>query len=374
MNEIDTMAALAIAQDRIAQYSPENQYNCDETGLFWKAIPDLSLSTYRIPGTKSNKARVTLHFCVNASGTHKMKPWIIGEFRRPICFRAAVIEPERLDCIYRFNKKSWMTASIFEERLRWFGQKMTGRKVVLLLDNFSAHVAAYNELSTLPEGYGLQNIEIVWLPPNSTSKTQPLDQGIIASFKAVYKRCWLRFIGEEFDEGRDPHRTMNLLKAFPFIRRSWHEVYPQTIANCWIHAQLQQAQQPLQQQKAQKEVQQLLQELHEQSRIQSVMDIQAIINPPEEAVEDSLEGSFEAIAQQFELLVEEESDDEVVEQLPRVTPFDSVQLLRRLRFHEEQSTDCNGDWLKGLDSYEKLVQKRYHESLQQRRIDSYFVT
>ena len=187
-------------------------------------MPERSLSTERIAGIKSNKSRITLHFCVNASRSHKLKPWIVSQFRRPTCFRAAQIDPKRLDCKYRFNKKAWVTAAIFEEWLRWFDQQMAGRKVVLLLDNFSAHVAAYNELSSLPEGYSLQNTEVVWLPPNSTSKTQPLDQGIIASFKAIYKRCWIHFISEEFDKGRDPYQTMNLLEAFRFIRRAWQEV------------------------------------------------------------------------------------------------------------------------------------------------------
>ncbi|KAI7340379.1 hypothetical protein KC315_g724 [Hortaea werneckii] len=376
VNEEETMAALAIVQARIAQYSPENQYNCDETGLFWKAMPERSLSTHRIAGIKSDKARITLHFCVNASGNHKLKPWIIGQYQKPTCFRAARIEPERLDCIYRWNKKAWMTAEIFTEWLRWFDRQMTGRKVVLLLDNFSAHIAAYNELSALPEGYRLQNTEVVWLPPNLTSKTQPLDQGIIASFKAIYKRCWIRFIAEEFDEGRDPYKSMNLLKAFRFIRRAWLELSSKTIANCWIHAQLQEAQQPVQQVVVQKEVQQLLQKLYDEERIQNLMDIHTLINPPEEVVEDSPEDSTEAIAEQFEPLLqqEDEAEDELVEQLERVTAHEAVKLLSRLRLHEEQSTDCDGDWLKGLDQYEKVLQKRYQESLQQGRLDRYFIT
>lgn len=121
-------------------------------------------------------------------------------------------------------------------------------------------------------------------------------------------------------------------------------------------------------------VQGLLQKLQDQSRIQSAMDIHAIIDPPDEVVEDSHEASFEAIAQQFDPVVEEESDDEGMEQIPRVTPFEAVQLLRRLRLHEEQSTDSSGDWLKGLDQYEKVIQKRHQDSLQQGRIDRYFIT
>ena len=52
-----------------------------------------------------------------------------------------------------------------------------GRRVILLLDNFSGHRCSYN-----PE-----NIEVVYLPPNTTSLCQPLDAGVIRSFKSHFK-------------------------------------------------------------------------------------------------------------------------------------------------------------------------------------------
>ncbi|KAI7684266.1 hypothetical protein KC319_g66 [Hortaea werneckii] len=210
VDEEAAMQGLLGVQARITQHPLEDQYNCDETGL----------------------SRISLHFCINASGTHKLKPWIIGQYQNPQCFRAASINIEAMDSVFESNSRSWMTGPIFEEWLRWFDRQMTGRKVVLLLDNFSAHSSAYNELCAFPSEFGLQNTEIVWLLLNSTSKTQPLDQRIIPAFKAIYKRCWLRFVMTEFEAERDPHRTMNLLKAIRFIQRAWDEVSDGTIANC----------------------------------------------------------------------------------------------------------------------------------------------
>ena len=160
------MQGLLAVQARIAQYSLNDQYNCDETGLFWKALPERSLTTHRTAGLRKDKARISLRFCVNASGSHKLKPWIIGQYRNPRCFRAANVDIERMDCVCRSNSQSWVTGPIFEEWLRWFERQMTGRKVVLLLDNFSAHSSAYNQLCSLPSEFGLQNTELVWLPPN----------------------------------------------------------------------------------------------------------------------------------------------------------------------------------------------------------------
>ena len=62
---------------------------------------------------------------------------------------------------------------------------MAGRKVLLLLDNFSGYELGVEKVGGLDS---LRNIKIRWLPPNTTSCWQPLDQGIIASFKLYYRR------------------------------------------------------------------------------------------------------------------------------------------------------------------------------------------
>ncbi|XP_055308291.1 tigger transposable element-derived protein 6-like [Sitodiplosis mosellana] len=60
-----------------------------------------------------------------------------------------------------------------EQWLIQFNRKMViqKRKILLFLDNASSH-----------PHLKLSNIELVFLPPNTTSHTQPLDQGIINSF------------------------------------------------------------------------------------------------------------------------------------------------------------------------------------------------
>ena len=78
-----------------------------------------------------------------------------------------------------------MTGIIYEEYLRWLNNKcrLQGRKVLLLMDNFSGHKLAVQLVDGLE---GLSNVQIAWLPPNTTSHWQPMDQGIIASFKLQY--------------------------------------------------------------------------------------------------------------------------------------------------------------------------------------------
>jgi len=61
---------------------------------------------------------------------------------------------------------------------------MAGRKVLLLVDGFSAHVKALKELAA---GAGLRNTRVEVLPANTTSIYQPMDQGIINSLKVHYR-------------------------------------------------------------------------------------------------------------------------------------------------------------------------------------------
>ncbi|CAF4055160.1 unnamed protein product [Rotaria magnacalcarata] len=63
----------------IEHYDPENIYNCDETGLFYKLMPDRSMTIDRIDskGGKKSKERYTVMLCSNWTGSNKLKPVVI---------------------------------------------------------------------------------------------------------------------------------------------------------------------------------------------------------------------------------------------------------------------------------------------------------
>ena len=65
-------------------------YNCDETGLFWKALPSKTLASVReakAPGYKVSKERVTILACSNATGDHKLRLTMIGKAKNPRAFK-----------------------------------------------------------------------------------------------------------------------------------------------------------------------------------------------------------------------------------------------------------------------------------------------
>lgn len=61
-----------------------------------------------------------------------------------------------------------------------------------------------------------------------------MDQGIIQNLKVRYRRFLLRERIAAFDSKTD--FKMDLLKALQFLRRSWSDVKPETLANCFRKA------------------------------------------------------------------------------------------------------------------------------------------
>ena len=103
-------------QELIAAFNLENVYNADETGLFFRLGPNKTLATKndRAKGTKKDKERITVLLCCNATGTKKLKPFVIGKSRNPRCFNK--INLATLPVAYSNNKKIWMT---IEKRGEW---------------------------------------------------------------------------------------------------------------------------------------------------------------------------------------------------------------------------------------------------------------
>jgi hypothetical protein len=157
-------------KELIGQYSPQDVFNFDESALFYRLPPNKTLATVKRNGKKSEKDRITVAFCCNATGTEKMDLVVIGQSKQPRAFRKANTKSMRFE--YFNNKTAWQNRSTFDEWIRRFDAKMHGRRVLLLLDNASSHYMTR-------ECY---NVKIKFLPPNMTAHVQPLDAGELIAF------------------------------------------------------------------------------------------------------------------------------------------------------------------------------------------------
>ena len=93
-----------------------------------------------------------------------------------------------------------MQRSIFKHFLKRLNSKMVRKRchIILLMDNAKCY--GCENISSL------SNVKVHFLPPNTTSHFQPLDQGIIYSLKAQYRKllCQNRVQAYEFYEEDDP--------------------------------------------------------------------------------------------------------------------------------------------------------------------------
>lgn len=177
-------------------------------------------------GGKESKVRVTVMLLANMTGSDKQRLLVIGKSQNPRCFKNLSIN--QLGVTYRWNKKAWMTGELFNEWLRKFDQAMRSadRRVLLLLDNCSAHQVTFQPT----------NVEIRFLPPNTTASLQPMDQGIIQNLKVHYRGLVLRRYIAEVEASTNSSYNISLLDATRYLVRAWDMVTPTTIANCFRKA------------------------------------------------------------------------------------------------------------------------------------------
>ena len=139
----------------LEEYRPNEVYNADETGQYYRATPDGSFCYCheKLSGSKKAMEKITVLCCSNLTGTDKLL--VIGKSLRPRCFKN--VNVDNLPVTYRANKKALMTSQIFTEWLAAWGSYLTkvNQKILLLVDNCTAR----SNVSTL------KNIHLEFLPP-----------------------------------------------------------------------------------------------------------------------------------------------------------------------------------------------------------------
>ncbi|XP_022908489.2 tigger transposable element-derived protein 6-like [Onthophagus taurus] len=205
-------------------YAPRDVFNMDKTGIFYTLMSNRTLhfKGERCHGSAKSKQRVTVVLCCNSDGSEKYKAWVIGKSHNPRCFKN--VDKSHLPCDYTHHVSSWIDAQAFREWLLKLDQKMIAqhRHILLTLDNCAAHKT---------ENLNLSNITVYFFPSNTTSRLQPLNQGITANLKSFYKAKLVKFAIEN-----NGNVKWDLLQAIKALGSSWNAVNQQTIKRCFNKA------------------------------------------------------------------------------------------------------------------------------------------
>ncbi|XP_066450519.1 tigger transposable element-derived protein 1-like [Eleutherodactylus coqui] len=221
-------------------FSPQQIFNVDETGLYWKKMPDrtyISKEEKSMPGFKPAKDRLTLLLGGNAAGDMKIKPLLVYHAENPRALKN--IAKASLPVVWKSNRKAWVTLAMFQDWFyhhfipeveRYCRDKNIPFNILLLLDNAPGHPPFLDDFHA--------NVKVVFLPPNTTFLLQPMDQGAIATFKKYYLRRTFRQAlkateGESGMTLREFWKNFTIYNAIKNIDASWHEISTATMNGVW---------------------------------------------------------------------------------------------------------------------------------------------
>jgi hypothetical protein len=104
-------------------------------------------------------------------------------------------------------------------------------KALLLVDNTPAH-PSHEKLTSRDN-----RVTTMFLPPNTTSILQPLDQGLLEAMKRRYKKSLLRHIIFHNSESSLPVpdivKGLTIKDAVYWSAQAWEDISPMTIKKCW---------------------------------------------------------------------------------------------------------------------------------------------
>ncbi|XP_075067691.1 tigger transposable element-derived protein 5 [Mixophyes fleayi] len=218
-------------------YGDEQIYNANITGLYWKLLPDQThemIIAKQPNGYKKVKDRVAILLAANLTGNHKLKPLVVGKLQDPQSLRHH--NQDKFPAVYRYCKNAWLTPELLRE---WFFQEFVPgvkrylrrclqQKAVLLVNQCPGKTPD-EELQT-PDG----NIRVLFLSKTTRSKIPSMDQGVISSFKQLYKRELLRLVVSCDSSPSDFLKSFMLKDMIYLAGQSWNMIQAGSIEKCWL--------------------------------------------------------------------------------------------------------------------------------------------
>lgn len=218
-------------------YTSDQVWNADKTSVYWKKMPSrtfLAKSQRIVEGFRAAKDRVTILLCSNASGDRVLKPLVVNQSLRPRAMK--YLDLNKLPVYWMANKRAWVTTEIFTE---WFHECFVP-EVRSYMEEKNQEFKALLVLDTAA-GYPMlehPNVQVCFLPPNTTSLIQPQDKGIITTFKRNYVKKSFEFIVNQMDGNKelgviDAWKMLSIMDCVNHIKLALSELKESTLNTCW---------------------------------------------------------------------------------------------------------------------------------------------
>jgi len=208
--------------------------NIDETPLYYDPTINFTLASkgtkrVEIRTTGREKQRITAILGIDLLNNIKVKPFIIFKGTTTRCLKDIPLS-QSYQLSYQTN--SWCTDHQF---ITFLSSLPKDKKILLLYDNFRGHKTptVTNFIETQ-----LPLVDVLLLPPNTTSILQPLDVGINRPFKTYINNKYITWLIETVDNNkafpRLEKRDRNIL-LIKWISESWSKIDYNMIKNSFTH-------------------------------------------------------------------------------------------------------------------------------------------
>lgn len=147
---------------------------------------------------------------------------LLGKSLKPRCFKNINLNKYSIE--WKANITAWMNVRLFSEWLSNLNASMKkqNRKIILFLDNAPCH----------PIDMDLTHVKLQYFPPNTTAKLQPLDQGIIKTFKTLYRKRLVKHIITCCATAKSANDIkITYLDAVHWVDIAWKAVTSTTVRN-----------------------------------------------------------------------------------------------------------------------------------------------
>ena len=190
-------------------------------GLLCQCLPNKTLHFKRDKYSRGNHSKVCLiRLVVGNTFGERLYMFAIGKAQKARCFKCI----KHLSCQYHVQCKIWMSAEHFEDWVRELDRKfdLAKRKITSIIDNCTVH----------PRVENLEWIELIFLPPDNTSHTQPMSQDVMLVSKAKYCSLTIRKLISALEK-KEPIPTRSILSVMIMLTESWY-VFPNKVITNWF--------------------------------------------------------------------------------------------------------------------------------------------
>ncbi|KAJ0396300.1 hypothetical protein P43SY_007150 [Pythium insidiosum] len=229
--------------DATRGFAPWDIYWMDETRLEYSRIPD-------VPHLVDPSQQMTIVFCCNTDGSDLMDPFFICP--NPLDLSSAETASDGAPMgapltsagptsssstavdygfTYAYNKKVWMTPTIFREWLLAFDWKMheENRNVVLILDSFSSH-----QVRKLT----LKNVSVRFVGPTfiggiSDSYLGTVEHTVFSAVKRRYRKMFLEHALARQTAGSVDVLQVDAVQAIQWVLKCWRELPKKLVADAF---------------------------------------------------------------------------------------------------------------------------------------------